>query len=180
MDEAGVGPLAGPVVAAAVIWRAEARVPGIDDSKKLSEAARDRLAPLIREAALAWAVGQASVEEIFDLNIYQAGLLAMRRAFDGLSVRPDALLIDARRLPALDLPQESIIKGDQKSLSIAAASILAKTTRDAIMLELDGEFPGYGFARHKGYPTSVHLEALRRLGACAAHRRGYGPVKAVL
>ena len=180
VDEAGVGPLAGPVVAAAVILPVGHRIARVDDSKKLSEAARDALAPVIRAEAIAWAVASASVQEIDALNIYQAGLLAMRRAVEALEPAPDALLVDARRVPGVPQPQTSIVGGDAASLSIAAASILAKTARDALMLELDAAHPQYGFARHKGYPTPAHLSALRAHGACAAHRTSYAPVRAVL
>ncbi len=176
VDEAGVGPLAGPVVAAAVILPKFLRPAGLDDSKKLDEASRDRLAAEVKAGAVAWAVGQASVEEIDGLNVYQAGLLAMQRAVEGLGVAPQYLLVDARRVPGTRLPQQGIIKGDAKSLSIAAASVLAKTTRDALMQEADARWPGYGFARHKGYGAPEHLAALKRLGPCPIHRRSFAPV----
>jgi ribonuclease HII len=180
VDEAGMGTLAGPVVAAAAVLPRALRPRGLDDSKKLDEAERDRLAVEIKAGAVAWAVGLASPAEVDELNIYRAGLLAMRRAVEGLGLRPDHLLIDARRLPELRIPQQGIVKGDAKSLSIAAASVLAKTTRDALMVALDARHPGYGFARHKGYCAPEHLEALRRLGPCAEHRRTFEPVRAVL
>jgi ribonuclease HII len=180
IDEAGMSPLAGPVVAAAVILPVGLRLRDVDDSKKLDPEMRARLAPIIRESAIAWAVGVVDVPEIDRLNIYHAGLLAMQRAFDGLGVAPQALLIDARRLRDVALPQEPIVGGDGKSLSIAAASILAKTTRDAIMCELDARYPGYGFAQHKGYGVREHRRALERLGCCPEHRRSFGPVKAIL
>lgn len=180
VDEAGMSPLAGPVAAAAVVFAPGSRIPGVDDSKKLDAPTRDRLAAEIRASAVAWSVAFAEVEEIDSLNIYWAGLLAMRRAVEGLSLAPQHLLIDARRLKDLAIPQEAIVKGDSKSLSIAAASILAKTARDALMHELDAAHPGYGFARHKGYPVREHRAALERLGASPVHRRSFAPVRAVL
>jgi ribonuclease HII len=180
VDEAGMSPLAGPVCAAAVVFRPGSRLADVDDSKKLDARERSRLAAAIRTAAAAWAVGWASVEEIDRINIYWAGLLAMRRAVEGLAVSPQHLLIDARRLKDVPIPQERIVKGDARSLSIAAASILAKTSRDARMQELDEQHPGYGFARHKGYPVKEHVAALARLGACAAHRRSFAPVRVAL
>lgn len=180
VDEAGMSPLAGPVCAAAVILEPGTRITDVDDSKKLDAKERDRLAIEIKETALAWCVGWAEVEEIDTINIYWAGILAMRRAVEGLSVKPQHLLIDARTLKDLDIPQERIVKGDARSLSIAAASILAKTSRDALMKRLDDEHPGYGFARHKGYPVKEHYAALEKLGACPAHRRSFGPVRIAL
>jgi ribonuclease HII len=180
VDEAGMSPLAGPVVAAAVILPQGFRGRGIDDSKKLDAPTRERLAEVIRREAVAWAVGQAEVDEIDRINIYRAGLLAMRRAVEALAPAPHALLIDARSLRELPLRQQGIIKGDQKSLSIAAASILAKTARDALMCELDARYPGYGFARHKGYGVREHQEALARLGVLPVHRRSFAPVRKVL
>jgi len=180
VDEAGMSPLAGPVSAAAVILPPGARLPGVDDSKKLDAATRARLAAEIKERAVAWSVGFAEVEEIDTINIYWAGLLAMRRAVEGLDVAPEHVLLDARRLKELTVPQQRIVHGDAKSLTIAAASILAKTARDAHMAELDATYPGYGFAKHKGYPVREHTEALRRLGACPVHRRSFGPVRTVL
>jgi len=180
VDEAGMGPLAGPVVAAAVILPPDLRPRGLDDSKQLDEPARDRLAVEIKAGAVAWSVGQASAGEVDSLNVYQAGLLAMRRAVEGLAVAPHHLLVDARTVPGVAVPQQGIVKGDAKSLSIAAASVIAKTTRDALMAEAELRFPGYGFGRHKGYGAPEHLGALRRLGACPLHRRTYAPVRAVL
>jgi len=180
VDEAGMSPLAGPVAAAAVVFAPGSRLPGVDDSKKLDAATRDRLAAEIRVSAAAWAVAFAEVEEIDAINIYWAGLLAMRRAVEGLSPAPQHLLVDARRLKDLPMPQQAIVKGDSLSLSIAAASILAKTARDALMRKLDAEHPGYGFARHKGYPVREHVEALARLGASPVHRRSFAPVRAIL
>jgi ribonuclease HII len=180
VDEAGMSPLAGPVAAAAVIFAPAARIPGIDDSKKLDAAERTRLAAEIKEIAVAWCVGFAEVEEIDTINIYWAGLLAMRRAIDGLSCQPQHVLIDARRLRDLQIPQQPIVKGDSKSLTIAAASILAKTARDALMRKLDAEYSGYGFSRHKGYPVREHLVALKQLGVSPIHRRSFAPVRSLL
>ena len=180
VDEAGMSPLAGPVSAAAVVFAPGSRIPGIDDSKKLDAAERDRLAAEIKATAVAWSVGFAEVEEIDAINIYWAGLLAMRRAVEGLALAPEHLLLDARRLRDLSTPQQAIVKGDAKSLTIAAASILAKTARDALMCALDAQHPGYGFAKHKGYPVREHLVALERLGASPVHRRSFAPVRAVL
>jgi len=180
VDEAGMSPLAGPVAAAAVVFAPGSRIRGIDDSKKLDAATRDRLAAEIRMSAAAWSVAFAEVEEIDAINIYWAGLLAMRRAVEGLSLMPQDLLLDARRLKDLSIPQQSIVKGDSRSLTIAAASILAKTARDALMHKLDTEYPGYGFAKHKGYPVCEHLAVLERLGASPVHRRSFSPVRTVL
>lgn len=180
VDEAGMSPLAGPVVAAAVILPPRAQLAGVDDSKKLSPAQRERLADLIRAQAICFGVGSAEPEEIDRVNIYQAGLLAMTRAVQALQRQPEHLLIDARSLPQLSIPQTPIIRGDQLSLSIAAASILAKTDRDARMAELDARFPGYGLAKHKGYPVAAHVEALRRLGPSSIHRRSFAPVRDAL
>jgi ribonuclease HII len=180
VDEAGMSPLAGPVAAGAVVFAPGARIPGIDDSKKLSAKERERLAAIIKESCTAWAVGFAEVEEIDRINIYWAGLLAMRRAVEGLAIAPQHLLLDARLLKELAIPQQRIVQGDAKSVSIAAASILAKTARDARMQELDASFPGYGFAKHKGYPVREHVQALTQLGACPVHRRSFGPVRQVL
>ncbi len=173
VDEAGVGPLAGPVVAAAVIFPEGCGLPGVDDSKKLTPVRRATLALSIRENALAFSVALVTPEEIDRINVYQATLAAMGRAVDGLAIKPQYVLVDARRIPGCDLPQEAIIKGDAHCHAIAAASILAKTTRDALMRRYDDEFPGYGFAEHKGYPTEAHREAIRRLGPCAIHRLSF-------
>jgi ribonuclease HII len=180
IDEAGMSPLAGPVYAAAVILSPGSRIVDVDDSKKLDAKARERLAVEIKKTAAAWCVGVATVEEIDGINIYWAGLLAMQRAVEGLAIVPAHLLIDARRLKDVAIPQERIIKGDARSLSIAAASILAKTARDAKMCELDALYPGYGFAKHKGYPVKEHFAALGRLGACDVHRRSFSPVRVAL
>jgi ribonuclease HII len=180
VDEAGMSPLAGPVAAAAVIFSPGARIPGVDDSKKLDAPTRNRLAAEIKDAALAWSVGFADVGEIDSINIYWASILAMRRAVECLSATPEHLLIDARRIKDMPVPQQPIVKGDCKSLSIAAASILAKTARDAMMETLEEEYPGYGFAQHKGYPVRAHFAALKKLGACPEHRRSFGPVRTIL
>ena len=180
VDEAGMGPLAGPVVAGAVILPPGLRPRGLDDSKKLDPARRERLAVEVRAGAVAWAVGIASAEEVDRIDIYQAGLLAMRRAVEALPVAPEHLLVDARRVPGVAIPQRAIVGGDALSLSIAAASVVAKVTRDAIMIEADRAHPGYGFARHKGYGAPEHLEALDRLGPCPLHRRTFAPVRAAI
>ncbi|HEX2338310.1 MAG TPA: ribonuclease HII [Hyphomicrobiaceae bacterium] len=180
VDEAGMSPLAGPVYAAAVIFAPGTRIVGVDDSKKLDAACRERLAGDIKASAVAWSVAFADVDEIDDINIYWASRLAMRRAIEGLPHPPDHVLVDGRRLKGLELPQQGIIKGDAKSLAIAAASILAKTARDDLMSRLDALYPGYGFVRHKGYPVPEHRAALRKLGACPLHRRSFGPVRRAL
>ncbi len=180
VDEAGMAPLAGPVVAAACILPPGYRPRGIDDSKQLDAAERERLADDIKRNAVTWAIGRAEVGEIDRLNVYWAGILSLRRAVLGLDPRPEHLLIDARRIRDLDIPQDGIVHGDALSLTIAAASILAKTTRDALMARMDEEHPGYGFARHKGYPTPDHFAALKERGPCAIHRRSFGPVREVL
>ena len=176
VDEAGRGPLAGPVVAAAVILDPRQPIDGLNDSKKLTAARREMLAVEIREKALAWAVAEASVEEIDRLNILQASLLAMQRAVSGLSLVPEKALVDGNKCPVLACPVEAIVGGDGKLAAIAAASILAKTVRDAQMQELHVLYPQYGFDRHKGYPTALHLAALREHGISPVHRRSYGPV----
>jgi ribonuclease HII len=183
VDEAGRGPLAGPVIAAAVILDPARPIEGLGDSKALSEAARERLAPLIRARALAWALGSADRAEIDALNILQATLLAMRRAVLALPLRPEHVQVDGNRAPALeDLPctVETVVRGDATVAAIGAASILAKTHRDALMRALERAHPGYGFARHKGYGTAAHLAALRRLGPSSEHRLSFAPVRAAL
>ena len=180
VDEAGRGPLAGPVYAAAVILDPARPIAGIDDSKKLSPARRARLEALIRDQALAWSVAWASVEEIDRLNILQATLLAMRRAVESLQIRPIKVLIDGNRCPQLDIAAEAIVRGDGSVPAIGAASILAKVARDRFMLELDAECPGYGFAKHKGYPTREHRDALARLGPCRWHRLSFAPLSKML
>lgn len=179
-DEVGVGPLAGPLVAAAVILPAGARLPGVDDSKKLSAPRRDEWAPRIRERAIAWAVAEIPAAEVDEVGPYVASLRAMARAVAALAPAPEYLLTDARRIPGLDLPQEAVIDGDARILCIAAASVLAKVHRDALMCELDLRFPGYGFAQHKGYSTPEHLAALRSLGPCPEHRQRWSPVRELL
>ncbi len=181
VDEAGRGPLAGPVVTAAVILDPLRPIPGLADSKVLSARQRETLAEHIRAHALSYAVAQASAAEIDQLNILQATLLAMRRAVDGLHIRPVVVLVDGNRLPVLDVPHaQAIVKGDSKVSAISAASILAKVQRDADCLTLDQQYPQYGFAQHKGYPTATHLAALKTFGACPAHRQSFGPVAKAL
>lgn len=180
VDEVGVGPLAGPVVAAAVILPERVELSGVNDSKKLSREVREKLALAIREQAVAISIGEVSPEEIDRRNIYRASLEAMRRAVAGLTPAPDYCLVDARTIPQTSIRQQALIHGDAIDGSIAAASIVAKVHRDRIMAELDISHPGYGFARHMGYGTAVHLEALERLGASPVHRRSFGPVAAVL
>lgn len=180
VDEVGRGPLCGAVVTAAVILDPRRPILGLNDSKKLSEARRERLFDEIREKALAWCIARAEVEEIDRLNILHATLLAMQRAVAGLSVTPRLALIDGNRCPQLAVPCAPVIQGDGRVPAIAAASILAKVSRDREMLELDILYPGYGIAGHKGYPTPVHLEALRRLGPTPIHRRSFAPVRKLL
>lgn len=176
IDEAGRGPLAGPVVAAAVILNPANPIAGLNDSKKLSEKKRELLAAEIREKAIAWCVAEASVEEIDQLNILQATLLAMQRAVAGLSVAAESALVDGNRCPKLMIPVEAVVKGDGKIASIAAASILAKTVRDRGMLGLHAQYPEYGFDRHMGYPTAAHVAALEKHGPSPVHRKSFGPV----
>jgi ribonuclease HII len=182
VDEAGMAPLAGPVVAAAVILPRHYKLRRLNDSKQILDmAVRDELALQIKQDAVVWSVGRAEVEEIDTLNIYHAGLLAMRRAVEGLTLQqPDFVLVDARRIPYCSAPQRGIIKGDTLSASIAAASIIAKTTRDALMAEFDSVHPGYNFATHKGYPTPEHCRLLKELGAAPIHRRSFARVREVL
>ncbi len=180
IDEAGRGPLAGPVVAAAVILNPVRPIAGLADSKILSATRREQLAVEIRATALAWALGRAEAAEIDQINILQATLLAMQRAVANLSIAPDHVLVDGNRCPALACPCQAIIKGDATEPAISAASILAKTARDAELRQLDARYPQYGFARHKGYPTAAHREALRRYGPCPEHRRSFAPVVAAL
>jgi ribonuclease HII len=180
VDEAGRGPLAGPVMAAAVILDPEHPIGGLADSKTLSAAQRSALAVLIRQRSLAWAVAVASVEEIDTLNILQATLLAMQRAVGGLSARPQLALVDGNRAPVLDCPVRTIVRGDATEPAISAASILAKVARDADMRRLDQQYPHYGFARHKGYPTPEHLAVIAQLGPSPVHRRSFRPVRQCL
>ena len=180
VDEVGRGPLAGDVVAAAVILDPSRPVEGLRDSKKLTDKRRRDLAVLIRERALSWSVARASVAEIDEINILQASLLAMRRAVEGLSVQPEYVLVDGNRLPVWSYASEAVIKGDDRVAEIAAASILAKVQRDGEMVALDQQYPGYGLAQHKGYPTRAHLEALQTLGVTPLHRRSFAPVRELL
>ena len=180
VDEAGRGPLAGPVVAAAVILDDLRPIKGLNDSKKLSPATRERLFDEIRAKALCCAIAEASVEEIDTLNILQATMLAMRRAVEGLRLKPIKVLVDGNRLPVLKIAAEAIVRGDAKVKAISAASILAKVQRDRLCAELHQRWPDYGFDGHKGYPTPEHLAALRAHGACVHHRRSFAPVREVL
>ena len=180
VDEAGRGPLAGPVVAAAVILDDLRPIAGLADSKKLTAARREKLFDEIRAKALCCSIAQASVEEIDQLNILQATMLAMRRAVMGLRLKPVMVLVDGNRIPQLDIPAEAIVKGDALVQSISAASILAKVHRDRWCAEVHGQFPQYGFAGHKGYGTAVHMAALKEHGACVHHRRSFAPVAQVL
>jgi ribonuclease HII len=180
VDEAGRGPLCGPVVTAAVILDPENPIVGLADSKKLSEKRRERLAIEIKEKALAWCIAEASVDEIDRLNILHATMLAMQRAVAGLSRVPDKVLVDGNRCPRFDMPCEAIVKGDSLVQEISAASILAKTARDAMLLELDKRYPQYGLAGHKGYPTPAHLAALRAHGACEIYRKSFAPVHNII
>lgn len=180
VDEAGRGPLAGPVFAAAVILDPVRPVSGLKDSKKLSEKKRIKLSEEIMEKSIAYSVARAEVEEIDSLNIFQASLLAMQRSVIALNIRPELVLVDGLYCPDIDIPVEAIVKGDNKIPSISAASILAKVTRDREMENLDKQYPGYGFASHKGYPTKTHIINLHRLGVCSIHRRSFSPVRRVL
>jgi ribonuclease HII len=177
VDEVGVGPLAGPVVAAAVVFPATARIRGVDDSKTVRRAAREQLVEAIYAQASAVGIGVVSVEDIDRLNIYHAALEAMRLAILALSVEPEYLLVDARRVPGIDVPQLPLVKGDARSFSIAAASIVAKVARDRMMVELDASYPHYGFAANMGYGTKAHLDAIERCGPCPVHRRSFAPVR---
>jgi ribonuclease HII len=180
VDEAGRGPLAGPVTAAAVMLDPARPIAGLRDSKKLSAAARERLADEIREKAAAWCVAEASVAEIDRLNILHATMLAMQRAVAGLGRAPDEVMVDGNRCPNWAWRSQAVVKGDDKVAAIAAASILAKTVRDQFMCKLHDDYPVYGFAQHMGYGTAAHLDALKAHGACPQHRRSFAPVKLVL
>lgn len=180
IDEVGRGPLAGPVVAAAVILSDSCPIDGLADSKRLSESKRIELDQQIRQHALAFAIAEASVEEIDSLNILHASLLAMQRAALQLKTQPDSVLIDGNRCPQLPFPARAIVKGDQSEACISAASIIAKVHRDALMCELHVQYPEFGFDKHKGYPTKQHLSALRHLGALPIHRRSFSPVSSLL
>jgi ribonuclease HII len=179
VDEAGRGPLAGPVFAACVILRREDPIDGLADSKVLNAPKREALAVEIRARAAAWAVASASVEEIDAINILRASLLAMRRAVEQLQMEPHEVLVDGLYCPEIRYPARAIVDGDSLVAEISAASILAKTARDAVMRDMHGIYPGYGFDRHKGYSTPEHLDALQRLGACPIHRRSFAPVRAL-
>lgn len=180
VDEVGRGPLAGPVVAAAVILDPDRPIDGLADSKKLSEKRRETLYELIRERALSWSVGRAEVAEIDEINILQASLLAMQRAVAGLSIGPQQALVDGNRVPELQCDARAIIGGDACEPCISAASIIAKVTRDREMITLDAVYPGYGLARHKGYPTRQHLDSLAVLGVSEIHRRSFAPVRKLI
>ncbi len=180
VDEVGRGPLAGPVITAAVILDPKWPVPGLADSKKLTEKRRDVLYEEILEKALAWSIGRCDVHEIDQLNIYQATMLAMQKAVAGLAIKPEYVLVDGNRCPKWSWPSEPVVKGDGRVACISAASIIAKVTRDREMVALEVDYPGYGLAQHKGYPTPVHLEALNRLGVTSIHRRSFRPVQEVL
>lgn len=177
VDEVGAGCLAGPVVAAAVILPREVTIEKLRDSKMLSPAQREKIALQIKDVAVAWAIGLSTPAEIDEINIRQADFLAMRRALGGLKIKYNAVLCDGFLIPDLDVRQQAIIKGDQKSKSIAAASIVAKVYRDALMVEYEAHYPGYGFAQHKGYGTAEHCTALNKLGPCLIHRQSYAPVR---
>lgn len=184
VDEAGRGPLAGAVYAAAVILNPQRPIQGLADSKKLSENKRDMLAIEIKQHALAWAIASSSVEEIDSINILQASLLAMKRAIEAMQkqfgITPDLVQVDGNKCPKVDLPCEAIVKGDSKVQAISAASILAKTARDAELYELDKQYPMYGFAQHKGYPTAAHMALLQQYGVSPVHRLSYAPVRKLL
>ena len=184
IDEAGRGPLAGAVYAAAVILNPESPIIGLADSKKLSESKRDALAIQIKAHALAWGIASVSAQEIDEINILQASLLAMQRAYqamiDQFGIHASLIQVDGNRSPKFDLPCEAIVKGDSKVAEISAASILAKTARDASLLVLDAQYPEYGFAQHKGYPTALHMQRLAQYGVTPEHRRSYGPVRKLI
>ena len=177
VDEVGRGPLAGDVVTAAVILDPKQVIAGLNDSKKLTDKKREKLFDLICEKALCWSIARASVEEIDQLNILQASLLAMKRAVETLSVQPEHVWVDGNKIPQWSYPSEAVVKGDSRVTAISAASILAKVTRDREMLAFDEQYPGYGFAKHKGYPTAMHREALKQLGVSPIHRTSYAPVR---
>lgn len=177
VDEVGRGPLCGPVVTAAVILDPQRPIEGLNDSKRLTERKREALFVEIQEKALAWCIARAEVDEIDRLNILQATMLAMQRAVEGLSIQPDLALIDGNRCPVLSMPSEAVVQGDGLVAEISAASILAKVSRDREMVLLDEQYPGYGIARHKGYPTPAHLKALQELGPTPIYRRSFAPVR---
>lgn len=177
VDEVGVGPLAGPVVAAAVVMGPATRIRGIDDSKKLSASMRERMAAAIRSCAQAIGIGTVEADEIDQMNIRRAALEAMRRAVVALPLTPEHVVVDARSIPGIAVPQTAVIKGDSRCYSVAAASIVAKVTRDGLMRQLAARYPEYGFAQHMGYATAQHLDAIRRYGPSPAHRRSFAPVR---
>ena len=177
VDEVGRGPLAGDVVAAAVILHPQQTITGLNDSKKVTAKQRDRLFDMIKQQAMCYSIARASVAEIDQLNILNASLLAMKRAVESLQIQPEHVLVDGNRIPDWHYAAEAVIKGDSRVPAIAAASILAKVVRDREMIELDKQYPGYGLAKHKGYPTKAHRDALKRLGVSPIHRRSYGPVR---
>ena len=180
VDEVGRGPLAGDVVTAAVILDPQKKIMGLNDSKKLSEKKRNSLFEEIKESALAYSIARCCVEEIDEINILQASLLAMKRAVEGLLIQPEHVLVDGNKIPNWTYSAEAVVKGDARVECIAAASILAKVTRDREMVAFDAIYPGFGFAKHKGYPTQLHRDALKKLGITPIHRRSYAPVKAFL
>lgn len=180
VDEVGRGPLAGPVIAAAVILDPEHPIQGLMDSKKISEKKRNLLAIEIRKKSLAWAMGRAEHDEIDSINILQASLLAMKRAIESLTIEPELVLVDGIYCPDISCNVDAIIKGDSKIPAISAASIIAKVARDNEMIALDSQYPGYGFSQHKGYPTKMHIEALKELGVSSIHRKSFAPVKKLL
>lgn len=180
VDEVGRGPLAGAVIAAAVILDPNKPIEGLTDSKKLTEKRRNELTQVIKSRAMAWCIGRAEVEEIDQINILQASLLAMKRAVEGLSIKAEHCLIDGNRCPELSCTSEAIVKGDLKEPAISAASIIAKVERDNEMIKFDSIYPGYGLAKHKGYPTKAHFEAIQSLGVTVIHRQSFAPVKRIL
>jgi len=180
VDEVGRGPLAGPVIAAAVILDPNNPIEGLTDSKKLSEKKRENLSAEIKEKALSWFIARAEVVEIDEINILQASLLAMQRAVEGLAVQPEHCLIDGNKLPKLCCSADAIVKGDLKEPAIGAASIIAKVARDSEMIQMDEVYPGYGFAKHKGYPTKFHIDALTKNGISNCHRKSFAPVKKLI
>ncbi|WP_154180321.1 ribonuclease HII [Vibrio furnissii] len=180
VDEVGRGPLVGDVVTAAVILDPNHPIEGLNDSKKLSEKKRLALLPEIQQKALAWSVGRCSPQEIDELNIFQATMLAMQRAVDGLAIKPDLVLVDGNKIPSLPMDAQAVVKGDLRVAQISAASIIAKVVRDQEMEELDKAYPQFRFAKHKGYPTKAHFEAIEQHGVIDQHRRSFGPVKRVL
>ncbi|MEW6609951.1 MAG: ribonuclease HII [bacterium] len=179
IDEVGRGPLAGPVVAAVAILPKEIKIPGINDSKKLSPKQRERLFKTISDVVIDWGIGIVNEEIIDEINILRATHLAMKKAIDSLKSKPHFLLVDGLKIPSIDIPQKPIIRGDQLSISIQSASILAKVIRDRMMIEYDKEFPQYGFAKHKGYGTSLHIESIKKYGICPIHRKSFEPIKSM-